>query len=207
VDLLLVPFDDRCRPNAGGVWIVAKFLSSAPLAKKIPILIEFDFDLHETHIIAVRELTSFVQALLFMNQRFDVFQDGLIGGVFRHDARLGILSVDAKHAAGGFVGAPRQHGHCRRYRRDSYAIEVAPSADAPAFPVQLALTGAITPAIVRTSSSSPLLFPLALVNWTSTLSIRPRQRHRSSSTSVFDRRTDYEAGAKHVSAKNRLPSG
>src|SRR5204862_5841486 len=75
--------------HAGLVGIVAKLAPRASLSKQIPILIELNLDFLEADTVAVRELSTSVQVLFLVNQRFDVFQHGLIGGVFRHDGSSG----------------------------------------------------------------------------------------------------------------------
>jgi len=82
--LLLVPLDNRGRPDGRAVRILAELAAGSPLPQKVPALIQLDSNLVETNPVLIRQVILAVQPLLLVNERLNLPEDGFIRCVLRH---------------------------------------------------------------------------------------------------------------------------
>jgi len=73
--LLLVPLDDRRRSDLRPIRILAKPAACVVLAEQIPALVQFNFDLLETHLIVIGQFVLSLQTLLLVHQSLDLRED------------------------------------------------------------------------------------------------------------------------------------
>ena len=73
--LLLVPLDDRCRSDLRTIRILARVTACIALPQQIPALVQFNFDLLETHLIVIGQFVLSVQTLLLVHESLDLREE------------------------------------------------------------------------------------------------------------------------------------
>jgi len=88
--LLLVFLDDLRRPDLRLVGVFAELALGPALSKQVPALIQLDLHLREPALIVGRKSAVRPQAMLFIDQLFDVLHYGRIAFLVRHGDLVGL---------------------------------------------------------------------------------------------------------------------